>query len=353
MTKKSVRTPPRLQSSLLSALIISAGSLAIIGGQAAQAAPNVVVSISPIHSLVAAVMGEAGTPNLLIEGAGSPHGYQLKPSQAANLQNADVIFWIGPELESFLEKTLGTVAGKAKSVALIDASDVHHLSPRPGGNFDAHNHEDEHGHDADHGAEHESGHDDSAAHDHENEEDHAENEHHHNEAIDPHVWLDPHNAKIFIRTIAETLSVEDPANAAIYSSNAATEIERLDVMSKEITARLAPVRDKPYVVFHDAYQYFEHSFDFKATGSITVNPEIKPGAERVGEIHAKLTELQAACVFAEPQFEPKIIKVVTEGTNARSGVLDPLGAELKPGPELYHNLLSNMADAFVECLSDQ
>lgn len=336
---------PNLRSFCIATIGISLGSLALIGPSSALAAPLVVVSIKPIHSLVSAVMGETGTPDLLIEGAGSPHGYQLKPSQAARLQDANVIFWIGPELESFLEKTIETVATKAKSVALIDAPEVHRLPPRSGGAIEEHVHHGETGHEVEH--------DHEATHENEHESEHDEGHDHHAETVDPHVWLDPENAKAFVTTIAETLSAEDSENAEVYRANAASEIERLKGMSAEINAKLSPVRGRPFVVFHDAYQYFEHRFDIEAAGSITVNPELKPGAERVSEIRTKLKSLQAACVFSEPQFEPKIIKVVTEGTSARAGVLDPIGANLAAGPDQYQNLLMGMADAFVDCLTSE
>ena len=345
MTFRSTPALPHIRSAFFATIGIWLGSLALIAPSTAQAAPQVIASIKPIHSLVSAVMGETGAPDLLIEGAGSPHGYQLKPSQAARLQDANVIFWIGPELESFLDKSIETVATKAKSVALIDAPDVQSLPPRAGGTIEEHDHDGDTGHEAehDHDAKHDSGH----------ESEHEEGHDHHGEPVDPHVWLDPENAKAFVKTIAETLSAEDPGNAEIYRTNAASEIERLDAMSADINAKLLPVRGRPFVVFHDAYQYFEHRFNMEAAGSITVNPELKPGAERVNEIRTKLKDLQAACVFSEPQFEPKIIKVVTEGTSARAGVLDPLGADLAAGPDQYQNLLMGMADAFVDCLTTE
>lgn len=318
----------------------------------AAAAPKVVTSIKPVQSLVAAVMGDMGTPDLIIEGAGSPHGYQLKPSQAAALQEADAIFWIGPDLESFLAKPIETIAGDARSVELINTPGLTLLAPREGGAFEAHDHaHEDHGHDEDAHEDHaDENHDEhaEAAHDH-TEGDEAD--HHHGPGeVDPHVWLDPENAKAFVRQIAETLSELDPGNAATYASNAERQIAALDQLEQQIGQLVAPVRDEPFIVFHDAYHYFENRFDIEAAGSITVNPELRPGAERIAEIQARLKDAAAACVFSEPQFEPKIVAVVTEGTDARSGVLDPLGADLESGPGLYPALIENLARAMTDCL---
>lgn len=317
------------------------------GMSAAHAEVNVVASIKPVHSLVAAVMEGVGTPDLIVEGAGSPHTYALKPSQAQALEKADVVFWVGHELEAFLEKPLETVAANAKSVELIDADGLVKLAFREGGAFEKHSHGD---HDHDDHAEGEHDHDEHAEgegeHDH---EEHADHDHEHG-AFDAHVWLDPVNAKAMVRTIAETLSQADPDNAATYAANAKAESDKLDALIGEVTAQLEPVKDKGFIVFHDAYHYFENRFGVTAAGSITISPEVTPGAERVSEIHAKVKELGAACVFAEPQFEPKLIATVTEGTPARSGVLDPLGSTLDNGPDLYFSVIRNMATSLKTCL---
>jgi len=291
----------------------------------AHAEVNVIASIKPVHSLVAAVMKGAGEPSLIVDGAGSPHTYSLKPSQAAALQNADLIFWIGEQIEAFLEKPISTI-GSGKAVELIDAKGLQTLSPREGGAFDAHGHDEEEEHaDEDHG----DGHDE----------------------VDTHVWLDTLNAKAMAQEIAAALAEADPDNAALYRDNAAALDARLDKLTTELTAQLAPVKDTGFIVFHDAYQYFEHRFGLAAAGSITVSPDVMPGADRIREIQAKIGELGATCVFSEPQFEPRLITVATEGSDARSGVLDPLGADIEAGPELYFTLMRNMADSFASCLS--
>lgn len=370
----------RLKTPLLAAFGLVASTLA------AQAEPNVVTSIKPVHSLVSGVMDGVGTPTLIVEGAGSPHTYALKPSKAKALADADVVFWVGPDLEAFLEKPIGTVASKAKSVALIDAHGLKKLPFREGGPFEAHgddahgdhktadkrdnhdhgakkkadaHHDHGHGkkkkadahHDHDHGAKKKA--DKHHDHDHGKEE-HAKHDHHahdHGE-FDFHVWLDPQNAKAFVHEIEKALAKADPANAAKYETNAKALMAKLDALTKEVSEKLEGVKDKSFVVFHDAYQYFENRFGVKAAGSITVSPEIMPGAKRVGEIRDKVQSLGVTCVFAEPQFEPKLVSTVTEGTKAKSGVIDPLGAELPDGQELYFTLIRNMAASIRDCLSE-
>lgn len=319
----------------------------------AHADVNVIASIKPVQSLVAAVMQGAGEPSLIVEGAGSPHTYSLKPSQAAALQDADLIFWIGDDLEAFLEKPISTI-GSGKSVELIHAHGVETLGLREGGAFEEHMHGDEHAdevHDHDHDSEAEDGHDEDGDHDHEAEHAESHEDQHHDGEVDMHIWLDPVNAKAMVHEIEEALAEADPDNAALYEKNAADLSARLDTLVTELSTELAPVKDRGFIVFHDGYQYFEHRFGLSAAGSITVSPDVMPGADRIREIQAKIGELGATCVFAEPQFEPKLITVATEGSDARSGVLDPLGADIAAGQDLYFTLMHNMADSFASCLS--
>lgn len=344
-------------------LATSAAAL-LISPAIALAEPQVVVSIKPIHSLVASIMKGVADPTLIVEGAASPHTYTLKPSNARALENADVVFWLGPGLEAFLEKPLDALAGKAEVVELEDVPGLVKLPFREGGAFEAHDH-DAH-EDGDHGAaehhEHEEdGHDQHGeeAHDHDaagegdHDTEHAgdhEHEHEHG-GTDMHLWLDPTNAKAMASAIAASLIKVDPANKAAYEANATALNAEIDALDKEIAATVAPVADKPFVVFHDAYQYFEKRYNIRVAGSVTVSPESMPGAERLSQIHAKISELGAACVFAEPQFEPKLINVVTEGTQARSGTLDPEGGALPEGPALYGQLMRNLSTSIADCLS--
>lgn len=339
--------------SLLRKSLVSAALLCATSNLALAAEPSVVASIKPVHSLVSAIMAGVGTPGLLLEGAASPHTASLKPSQAAMIEKADIIFWIGEDLEPFLEKPVETVGARAHAVALMDAPGMIHLVPRSGGSFERHGHDDhdDHAHgkkDEDHSHGHSHAHDHAKA----SGNAHGHDDHEHGE-VDSHVWLDPENAKAMARAIAAELAEHDPANAATYSANLASLTARLDAETAEIATLLAPVGDKGFVVFHDAYQYFEKRFGLAAAGSITVSPEVIPGAERVAEIKGKIAELGATCVFIEPQFEPKLVTVVTEGTQARTGTLDPLGATLADGPDLYPTLLRNLATSLRDCLAGE
>ena len=336
-------------------VLLASAFMAVLGGAASAAERDgVVVSIKPLHSLVAAVMQGVGEPKLIVQGAGSEHSYNLKPSDAQAIEHAKVIFWAGPSMETFLNKPFDTLGEGAKVVALGEADGLTRLKFREGGPFEAHDHGDEgHAHEK-HGEE---GHDHGAEagshdnHDHANEATEKAEEHHHHGEFDLHFWLDPQNGKVLVGDIAKVLSESDPEHAAQYEKNAADYAEKLDALTKDIDSELQPVKDKPFIVFHDAYQYFENRFDVKAAGSITVSPEKAPGAGRIKDIHEKIKSLGAVCVFSEPQFEPKLVNTVIEGTEAKTGVLDPLGSELKDGPDLYPQLIRNLADSLKGCLS--
>ncbi len=301
--------------------------------------PAVVASIKPIHSLVASVMAGVGEPYLIVRGGASPHTYSLKPSDATALGRAAVVFWVGPGLELFLESPIQKIARRAKVVTLSEAPGLIRLAYRQGGVFETHA-DDEHG---DHGDEaHEDEHATGDDHDHGGAA--ASNR------IDMHLWLDPLNAKALVRNIAATLAKADPRRASVYNANAKKVAQRLDGLTRDVAAKLAPVKGKSFIVFHDAYQYFEKRFGMNAAGSITVSPEIAAGAQRVSEIHRKIRELGATCVFSEPEFEPRLVHVDTEGTPAASGVLDPEGAALTEGPDLYFQLIEGLAASLRGCL---
>ncbi|WP_439627209.1 zinc ABC transporter substrate-binding protein ZnuA [Shinella sp.] len=325
----------------LSTALLAAGPLA-----ARAEVPNVVVSIKPIHSLVAAIMQGVGEPNLIVEGAASPHTYSLKPSNAAALQDADIVFWVGHGLEAFLEKPLEALGGNATVVELEDAPGLEKLHFREGGPFEAHEDEGEEGHE--HAAEgHDHGKEAEEAHAHGEEAGHEGHEH---GEFDMHLWLSPDNARAIAAETAKVLSEKDPANAEAYKANLASLNDKLAALDKEVAETVAPVKDKPFIVFHDAYQYFEHHYGVHAAGSITVSPETLPGAERLTQIRDKVKTLGATCVFAEPQFEPKLVNVVIEGTPAKSGTLDPEAATLEPGPDLYFTLMRSIATSLRDCL---
>lgn len=313
----------------------------------AAAAPRVVASIKPVQSLVAAVMGELGSPSLIVDGSGSPHTWSLKPSQAAMLEDADMIVWIGPELETFLEKPIDTLGTGAQVLTLGEIDGLVLLDTREGGTFEAHDHDhghdDDHAHDDAHSHEGEHGHDDDH-HDSASHDEHGHGKH------DPHVWLDPENAKAFVRAIAAALVAADPAHGETYQANAQALVLQLETLMTDVREMMAPITDTRFVVFHDAYQYFENRFDMSAAGSITVTPDVMPGAERVDEIRQTLLEFEAVCVFSEPQFQARLIDVVTEGTQARSGTLDPLGADIPAGPDHYEATIRQLAESFRTCL---
>lgn len=339
--------------SIVAALMASS----LLVAPASAEAPSVVASIKPVHALVAAVMDGVGTPHLVVNGAASPHTFSLRPSDAEALQNAELIFWIGPEMETFLSGAIQTLGADAKVVSLMDAHNLITLDVREGGAFETHEHDDhdqtvahtdhmDDDHDEDHDDAHaneDHAHEDADEHDHEDEE-------HGHEEIDLHLWLDPLNAKAMVHEIAETLVAADPDNAAAYAANAEQTEADLDALIVEVEGTIAPVAGKPFIAFHDAYQYFENRFGVTAAGTITVSPETMPGAQRLTDIRAKISEVGAVCVFSEPQFTPRLIDVVTEGSDARSGVLDPLGADLTDGPDLYFQLIRNMASSFKDCL---
>lgn len=286
--------------------------------------PQVVATIKPIHSLVAAVMGDLGSPALIVKGGASPHTYSLKPSDAQALEAADIVFWTGHGLELFLEGALDTLATSANVVELAEAPGIELLAIREGGPFEPH--EDEPAEDS-----HEAHHADEAE-------------------LDMHFWLEPGNAKLMIDAIAAALSEADPENSAAYAANAEAARADLDRLAAKIETSTAGIKSTPFIVFHDAYQYFERRFGLTVAGSITVTPDGMPGAQRIGELREKIREVDARCVFAEPQFQPAIVAAVIEGTDARAGELDPEGGNLPEGPGLYRQLLENLAAGLTECL---
>jgi zinc transport system substrate-binding protein len=297
-------------------------SLGLLSSGIASADVKVSASIKPIHSLVASVMQGMGEPALIVDGSNSPHTYTLKPSDASTLEQAQVVFWVGHELESFLEKPLETLGQKATKVALIDTPNIQTLAIREDEHFKSHNHGNENEHDAEKHGDHE---------------------------LDAHIWLDPENAKAMLKTIAETLSKADPDHASIYVANATETERKLDELSANIKTTLATSGSKRFIVFHDAYQYFENRFGIKSQGALSIHPETPPGAKQIAAIKQRISDEKIQCVFSEPQFETKMVDVVREGTEAKSATLDPMGANLNPGPNLYETLLTNLARTIAEC----
>ena len=297
----------------------------------ANADIKVVTSIKPIHSLASYLMDGVGKPDLIVDGYTSPHGFAMKPSHAKMLQNAELIFWVGEDLESFLEKPLNSVAKKAEKIELMEIKGLNKLEFRERNIFEE---RDDHGHD-----EHkEHGHKEDKHDDHQG---HAHGEH------DPHIWLDPMNAKVILSEMAEHLIENDQKNEAKYKENLKKAHKDLDKLTKKVKSELN--KDFKSIVFHDAYQYFEKRFDINILGAFTVNPDVMPGAEQLAKIREVIEHDKVSCIFSEPQFNPDIIKAVAKDTNVETGVIDPLGATLNPGKDLYFDLIENMSKSFKGC----
>ena len=312
----------------------------------AKAETKVVASIKPIHSLISYVMDGVGTPGLLVDGSSSPHTFQLKPSHATMLQEADIVFWIGEDLESFLETPLESIAKDAKQVTLMESEDIEMLKFREKNVFDDHDdHGDEHDDHDEHGDEHDE-HDDHEEHGDEHDE-HAHHDGHNHGEFDIHFWLDPEIAKTIVQIAAKEMSEIDPANASKYEANAAKALNELDQLINDTRGKIN--KDATYVVFHDAYQYFEQRFGIEVIGALTVNPEVLPGAKQLAEIREVIEHEGVNCLFSEPQFNPSIAETIASDTGVKAAVLDPLGAELEPGKDLYFDLISDMASSFESC----
>ncbi len=337
----------------------SAALAAILGfAGGAQAEPKVVVTIKPIHSLVARVMEGVGAPTVLVGGTASPHSYAMKPSDAKALNEADVFFRVGEAIEPFTRKIVTSLSESVHVSTLVEAPGVKLLDARGGGDFEAHGDHAEDGHD-DHGHEKEAKKAPDDEHDkkgkkakHEDDDHDKEAAHEHGETggRDHHVWLDPENAKAMVTEIARVLAEKAPEHAGRLTENARKLNAELDVLAAELGADLKPIAGKPFVVFHDAYQYFERRFGLDAVGSITVVPDTQPSAKRLSAIRKKIRKLGPLCVFAEPQYEPKLLAAVIEGSKSRTGTLDPEGLGIEPGPDAYFKLMRGLSDGLKNCL---
>jgi len=353
--------------------------VALAVGVQAVASPRVVATIAPVHSLVSSVMLGVGEPSLLLPPNASPHSYNLKPSQAAALAEADLVVWIGPELESFLTHRLSK--GKnTQQLRLSKATGVRAYAMREHRDFavehahehhDAHEHEHNEAHTDKHEhSSHEDAHHDEHEHSDHDDEHHDEHEHsdhddvHHDEhghsshdehdhgGMDPHLWLSPENARAMLAAIAARLGALDPTHSERYAANAARAAEDLKRLEADIRDRLAPYGDAGFVVFHDAYQYFERSFGLTTSGVISLNPHTPPSAARVARIRNAIQQGSIDCLFSEPQFPQRVVKRLADGLNVRVAQLDPIGNKLRQGSELYTLLLKNMAQSFARCLGD-
>ena len=358
----------------------------------AKAEIKVVASIKPIHSLASYLMDGVAKPNLIVDGYSSPHGFALKPSHAKMLQEADLIFWVGEDLENFMEKPLDSIAKKAEKIELMEIKGLNKLKFRERNIFGDHDDHDDHGHKEDghkeddhddHDHKKKDGHDDHDDHDHKKKDGHKEDDHddhdhkkkdghddhddhghkkkddhddhddhaghegHHHGEHDPHIWLDPMNAKVILNEMAEHLIENDAKNASKYKSNLKKALKDIDKLVSDVSSELN--QSVASIVFHDAYQYFEKRFNVNILGAFTVNTDVMPGAEQLAEIREIIEHDKVACVFSEPQFNPNIIKAVAKDMNIKTGVVDPLGATLDPGKDLYFDLIRNMSKSFKGC----
>lgn len=292
--------------------LLAALALVALAAPDLAAAPRAVATIKPVHALVAGVMRGVGEPVLLIPGGTSPHTYSLRPSDARALHEADLVFWIGSEYETFLVRSL-RARDESEVVTLSESDGLALHTVRTGGAWEA---------------------DDDV----------------HDGAADMHIWLDPRNARAMARAIARALERIDPERAAAYRANASRLTRRLETLDGDLRTALEDTRAAPFVVFHDAYRYFEARYGLNAVGSVAVSPGRPPGARRLVEIRERIRALHSVCVFSEPQFEPRVLRAVADGLPARTGVLDPLGAELAPGEDAYFALLRGLAASLRACL---
>ena len=296
---------------------------------ALKAEIKVVTSIKPIHSLVSYIMEGVGSPDLIVDGYNSPHGFSLKPSHAKMLQEADIVIYVGEGVEEFLEKPLESIASNAVKFELLGQSGIKKLKFRERNIFEGH---DDHGHDKK-----------AKKEDH---DDHGHDDHGHGE-FDPHIWLDPMNAKVIVKKVTNQLSKLDKENSSTYKSNSKKALKEIDNLIKQVKSDIN--NDAKVVVFHDAYQYFEKRFDVNIIGALTVNTDVSPGAEQLAEIREVIEHEKVTCVLSEPQFNPDIVETIAKDTNISSGVLDPLGATLDSGKTLYFNLIKNISTSIKSC----
>lgn len=318
----------------LSALTLLASTM--VSAQAEQTL-NVVVSIAPIHALVAGVMEGVGEPELLLPGGASPHSYALKPSDARALNKAAIVVRVSDQLENFLTRPIASLASKARILTLAEVKGMTLYEPREGGLWEKHGHDDEHDHSTEKHDEH--------AHA-EKHEDHEEHEY------DPHIWLDPQNAKRIVNAVAATLRKAYPEHVKTFTANAQKLNLKLDKLDRDLFAATKPLQGKPYILFHDATRYFDSRYKLNPVGAISVSPDRPAGARRLREIRTRIKDQGVVCVFAEPQFQPKLVQTLISGTSAQAGSLDPIGAGIQPGPELYFKLMRNLATSMAGCLKN-
>lgn len=337
-------------------------SAAMFAGAAAAEVPQVVTDVPPVHSLVAQVMGDLGAPSVLLDQGADPHSFQLRPSQAAALSEADILFWVGAELTPWLDRAISGVGLSGEAIALLHATGTHtqdygdhgdhdhgHGHDHDHGHSHGHDHDHGHSHDHDHGHGHSHGHD--HGHDHSHDHDHAHHGHSH-DGLDPHAWLDPANARVWLDLIAAELAEHDPENTATYAANAEAAKARVDAAEAEAQALLAPVGDAPIYVFHDAYGYFAGHFGVNIAGTVALGDAATPGAARLTGLREDIAAGSAVCIFPEAQHSDALIGQLAEAGDIRLGApLDPEGSTLDYGPDLYQTLIVSLAETIADCVT--
>ena len=307
---------------------------------------GVVSTIQPINSLVNAVIGNTGKTISLIPAKASPHEYKLKPSDTKKLQNANIIFFVSDHLETSLTKVFKNLPKNIKIINLMEDAGIKHLAIRDNEAWERHDHHHRHG-----------DHDDydkhvkkDDYHDHDKHSKKHDDHDDHEKEDDVHIWLSPDNAVKIIKKINKELSLFFPENAKTYNQNANQMIKKINQLKVELKKELLGIKDEPFIVFHDAYQYFETSFDLNAVGSVALEGDIASSPKQISFIKDKIVKLKASCVFQEPQFDSRLVQIVVESTNAQIGILDPLGVNIKSGENFYLQLLKNMAKSLKDCL---
>jgi zinc transport system substrate-binding protein len=315
-------------------LLLTSAALPVCAPALAEV-PGVVTDIPPVHALVAQVMGDLGTPELLLDRGANAHSFQLRPSQAAALAEAGLVVWIGPEMTPWLERALDGVATTENQMSLITVAGTHVQGFGAAG--------DDHDHDP---AKADPAPGDHAA---ENDDEHQDHDH---DGTDPHVWLDPANAQVWLAAIAAELSRIDPDNAATYAANATAAHAGIAALDTELRAILAPVAGTPFVVFHDAYGYFTGHYGLTVAGSVALGDAAAPGAARLDALRHDLEDAKAVCIFPEAAHDPKLVAQLVDGTPVRiGGLLDPAGVQQDPGPDAYGGTLRALARTLADCLA--
>ena len=319
---------------------------------------GVISTIQPINSLVSAVIGNTGKTISIIPAEQSPHDFKLRPSDVKVLQNGNIIFYVSNHLESSVTKVFKNLPKNIKLINLMEESGINHLAIRDNAAWERHDH---HGDDHDDHDKHGKKHDDHDDHDkhgkkHDDHDDHdkhgKKHDDHddHEKEDDVHIWLSPDNAIKIVQKVNKVLSLYFPENSKIYNENTTKFIDKIRNLKMELIKELSPIKNKPYIVFHDAYQYFEKTFELNAVGSVALEGDIASSPKQISIIKDKIVKSKASCVFQEPQFDSKLVKIVVEGTDAKIGTLDPLGVNISENKDFYLQLLTNMTKSLKECL---